>query len=68
MNSFYYNSLYAKAQLMADEDEFQIRCRNAYETKVISEDEYKKLLAFRAELRGSAHDKPTSAKIETGVK
>ena len=67
MNNFFYNSLYAKAQLMASEDEFQIRCREAYETKVITEEEYKKLLAFRAELRGSTHDKPTSAKIETGV-
>ena len=68
MNSFLYNSLYAKAQLMASEDEFQIRCREAYETKAITEDEYKRLLAFRAEIRGSKHDKPTSAKIETGVK
>lgn len=64
MNSHAYNSLYAKAQLLASEDEFQIRCREAYETKVISEEEYKKLLAFRRELRGSTGDPMSSSRTE----
>ena len=68
MNNVFYDSLYAKAQLMSSEDEFQIRCRDAYETKAITEEEYKRLLAFRSELRGSTHDKINTAKNETGVR
>lgn len=68
MNSHMYNTLYLKAQLMASEDEFQIRCREAYETKAITEDEYKRLLAFRKEVHGPKNNPTTSANDKTGVK
>ena len=64
MSDYIYNSLYAKAQLMASEDEFRIRCREAYETKAITETQYKTLLALRREIHGDQTGHPTSADAE----
>lgn len=64
-NSHMYNKLYAAAQLTASEDEFRIRCRDAHESKTITDEEYKKLLEFRKEIHGSqaGHRKSTDIEV-----
>lgn len=62
-----YNTLYAKAQLMASDDEFQVRCREAFETKMITEVQYKGLLAFRRECHGPKDNPVADSKNTTGV-
>ena len=67
MGQHMYNTLYVKAQLMASDDEFQVRCREAFETNTITEDEYKRLLAFRRECHGPKGNPVGDSKNTTGV-
>ena len=64
MSQYFYNHLYVKAQLLASEDEFQVRCREAFETNQITEEEHKRLLAFRKEYNGPKDNPVISAKKE----
>lgn len=67
MGSYTYNSLYAKAQLMPSEDEFRVRCREAYETNLITESQYKALLEFRQSIHRDQTGHPTDSSNNLGV-
>ena len=67
MSDMMYNGLKYKAEQMPSTDEFEVRCREAYETASITEDEYKELLAYRRMLHGPRGNPVTSAEINTGV-
>lgn len=59
-----YQSLKNKAQLMSSEDEFRVRCREAYETGGITAAEYKELLTYRRGLHRNQDGHPNTADVE----